>query len=171
MTTLDQLLEPTKPVSKSTIESRSAPVSFSPVTRVNGSEAEKGGKKKKKKKDNNDHDHDDHNNDHNNDDNNDHNRDSSGRLVKGHGAGGRPKGVKNKMTAIATAVLSDSTGAIVKRCVELALEGDPASMKICMDRIMPVGRGTKLAGGEGISVNIIVDQIKDIEGSVLEEAV
>tara|TARA_B100001079_G_C16302999_1_gene466408 strand:+ start:211 stop:714 length:504 start_codon:yes stop_codon:yes gene_type:complete len=167
MTTLDQLLEPTKPVSKSTIESRSAPVSFSPVTRVNGSEAERGGKKKKKK-DNNDHDHDDHNND---DHNNDHNRDSSGRLVKGHGAGGRPKGVKNKMTAIATAVLSDSTGAIVKRCVELALEGDPASMKICMDRIMPVGRGTKLAGGEGISVNIIVDQIKDIEGSVLEEAV
>ena len=166
MTTLDQLLEPTKPVSKSTIESRSAPVSFSPVTRVNGSEAERGGKKKKK--DNNDHDHDDHNND---DHNNDHNRDSSGRLVKGHGAGGRPKGVKNKMTAIATAVLSDSTGAIVKRCVELALEGDPASMKICMDRIMPVGRGTKLAGGEGISVNIIVDQIKDIEGSVLEEAV
>ena len=165
MTTLDQLLEPTKPVSKSTIEGRSAPVSFSPVTRVNGSEAERGGKKKKK--DNNDHDHDDHNND----DNNDHNRDSSGRLVKGHGAGGRPKGVKNKMTAIATAVLSDSTGAIVKRCVELALEGDPASMKICMDRIMPVGRGTKLAGGEGISVNIIVDQIKDIEGSVLEEAV
>ena len=162
MTTLDQLLEPTKPVSKSTIEGRSAPVSFSPVTRVNGSEAERGGKKKKKK-DNNDHDHDDHNNDHN--------RDSSGRLVKGHGAGGRPKGVKNKMTAIATAVLSDSTGAIVKRCVELALEGDPASMKICMDRIMPVGRGTKLAGGEGISVNIIVDQIKDIEGSVLEEAV
>ncbi len=161
MTTLDQLLEPTKPVSKSTIEGRSAPVSFSPVTQVNGSEAEKGGKKKKK--DNNDHDHDDHNNDHN--------RDSSGRLVKGHGAGGRPKGVKNKMTAIATAVLSDSTGAIVKRCVELALEGDPASMKICMDRIMPVGRGTKLAGGEGISVNIIVDQIKDIEGSVLEEAV
>ena len=159
MTTLDQLLEPTKPVSKSTIESRSAPVSFSPVTRVNGSEAEK---------DNNDHDHDDHNND---DHNNDHNRDSSGRLVKGHGAGGRPKGVKNKMTAIATAVLSDSTGAIVKRCVELALEGDPASMKICMDRIMPVGRGTKLAGGEGISVNIIVDQIKDIEGSVLEEGV
>jgi len=167
MTTLDQLLEPTKPVSKSTIEGRSAPVSFSPVTRVNRSEAERGGKKKKKKKDNNDHDHDDHNND----DNNDHNRDSSGRLVKGHGAGGRPKGVKNKMTAIATAVLSDSTGAIVKRCVELALEGDPASMKICMDRIMPVGRGTKLAGGEGISVNIIVDQIKDIEGSVLEEAV
>jgi len=162
MTTLDQLLEPTKPVSKSTIEGRSAPVSFSPVTRVNGSEAERG-VKKKKKKDNNDHDHDDHNNDHN--------RDSSGRLVKGHGAGGRPKGVKNKMTAIATAVLSDSTGAIVKRCVELALEGDPASMKICMDRIMPVGRGTKLAGGEGISVNIIVDQIKDIEGSVLEEAV
>jgi hypothetical protein len=159
MTTLDQLLEPTKPVSKSTIEGRSAPVSFSPVTRVNRSEAEK---------DNNDHDHDDHNND---DHNNDHNRDSSGRLVKGHGAGGRPKGVKNKMTAIATAVLSDSTGAIVKRCVELALEGDPASMKICMDRIMPVGRGTKLAGGEGISVNIIVDQIKDIEGSVLEEAV
>jgi len=154
MTTLDQLLEPTKPVSKSTIEGRSAPVSFSPVTRVNGSEAEK-----------------DNNDDHNNDDNNDHNRDSSGRLVKGHGAGGRPKGVKNKMTAIATAVLSDSTGAIVKRCVELALEGDPASMKICMDRIMPVGRGTKLAGGEGISVNIIVDQIKDIEGSVLEEAV
>ncbi len=154
MTTLDQLLEPTKPVSKSTIESRSAPVSFSPVTRVNGSEAEK-----------------DNNDDHNNDDNNDHNRDSSGRLVKGHGAGGRPKGVKNKMTAIATAVLSDSTGAIVKRCVELALEGDPASMKICMDRIMPVGRGTKLAGGEGISVNIIVDQIKDIEGSVLEEGV
>jgi len=166
MTTLDQLLEPTKPVSKSTIESRSAPVSFSPVTRVNGSEAERGGKKKKKK-DNNDHNNDDHNND----DNNDHNRDSSGRLVKGHGAGGRPKGVKNKMTAIATAVLSDSTGAIVKRCVELALEGDPASMKICMDRIMPVGRGTKLAGGEGISVNIIVDQIKDIEGSVLEEGV
>ena len=158
MTTLDQLLEPTKPVSKSTIEGRSAPVSFSPVTRVNRSEAER---------DNNDHDHDDHNND----DNNDHNRDSSGRLVKGHGAGGRPKGVKNKMTAIATAVLSDSTGAIVKRCVELALEGDPARMKICMDRIMPVGRGTKLAGGEGISVNIIVDQIKDIEGSVLEEAV
>ena len=154
MTTLDQLLEPTKPVSKSTIEGRSAPVSFSPVTRVNGSEAEK-----------------DNNDDHNNDDNNDHNRDSSGRLVKGHGAGGRPKGVKNKMTAIATAVLSDSTGAIVKRCVELALEGDPASMKICMDRIMPVGRGTKLAGGEGISVNIIVDQIKDIEGSVLEEGV
>jgi len=167
MTTLDQLLEPTKPVSKSTIEGRSAPVSFSPVTRVSGSEAERGGKKKKKK-DNNDHDHDDHNND---DHNNDHNRDSSGRLVKGHGAGGRPKGVKNKMTAIATAVLSDSTGAIVKRCVELALEGDPASMKICMDRIMPVGRGTKLAGGEGISVNIIVDQIKDIEGSVLEEGV
>lgn len=92
---------------------------------------------------------------------------TTGRFLAG--AGGRPKGAKNKMTAVAKAVLSDNTGAIVQKCVDLALAGDTGAMKICMDRILPVGVAGKLNRGDGggIAVNIVVENLKDIEGKVV----
>ena len=51
---------------------------------------------------------------------------------------GRPKGSQNKTTLLAQAVLDGQAQALVKKAVQLALEGDLACLRICLERLVPL---------------------------------
>jgi hypothetical protein len=50
---------------------------------------------------------------------------------------GRPAGSRNAATEMAQALLDGEADALVRRCVELALDGNPAAMKLCVERLVP----------------------------------
>jgi hypothetical protein len=64
--------------------------------------------------------------------------------VSGNPAG-RPAGSRNAATEMAQALLEGEAGALIRKCVELALDGNPAAMKLCLERLVPRrGRSIKL---------------------------
>jgi len=50
---------------------------------------------------------------------------------------GRPKGNRNRATVMAQALLDGEAEALIRKVVQLALEGDPACLRICLDRLVP----------------------------------
>lgn len=64
---------------------------------------------------------------------------SAGRWQAGQSGNpnGRPKGRRNKVTAFAEALLEGEATAIVRRLIDGALQGDPACLRLCIDRIAP----------------------------------
>lgn len=57
---------------------------------------------------------------------------------------GRPKGSRNKRTALAQAILDQYMEPIIKKCVSKALEGNPQALALCMERILPTFRGSSV---------------------------
>ena len=51
--------------------------------------------------------------------------------------GGRPKGALNKSTILAQSLLDGEAEALVKKVIQLALEGDLTCLRICMQRLVP----------------------------------
>jgi hypothetical protein len=49
---------------------------------------------------------------------------------------GRPRGSRNRKTLLAQQLLDDEAGALVRKVLEMALAGDPAAMKLCIDRVV-----------------------------------
>jgi hypothetical protein len=49
---------------------------------------------------------------------------------------GRPKGVPDKRTAL-RALLEPHAEALVKKAVQLALNGDTTALRLCLDRLIP----------------------------------
>jgi hypothetical protein len=54
---------------------------------------------------------------------------------------GRPKGARNKSTVAAEALLDGESESLTRRCIDLAMEGDPTALRLCLTRILPVKRG------------------------------
>lgn len=50
---------------------------------------------------------------------------------------GRAAGSKNKATLLAEQMIGDEAEQIIRKCIDMALAGDPVAMKLCVDRIMP----------------------------------
>jgi len=50
---------------------------------------------------------------------------------------GKARGTLNKVTRAAQALLDGEAEALTRKAVDMALEGDRAALKLCMDRIMP----------------------------------
>jgi hypothetical protein len=88
-------------------------------------------------------------------------RDRRGRFLRGASGNpvGRPPGIMNQATRDAAALLSGDAGALTRKAIELALAGDIAALRLCIDRIIapqkeqpiafampPIG---KLGGGAG----------------------
>src|ERR1051325_12051192 len=57
---------------------------------------------------------------------------------------GRAAGSRNKKTLAAEAALFDHAQELVKNLVDRANRGEPAAMRLAMERIPPVGRGRPL---------------------------
>lgn len=53
---------------------------------------------------------------------------------------GRPRGSRNKTTLLARELLDSYAEPLARKCVVMALQGDPKAMQLCMDRILPVRR-------------------------------
>src|SRR6516162_1404306 len=51
--------------------------------------------------------------------------------------GGRRRGSRNKATLAAAALLEGEAEALTRKAVEMALDGDPTAMRLCMERVLP----------------------------------
>jgi len=51
--------------------------------------------------------------------------------------GGKKPGTRHRITLLAEKLLDKDAKDLVKKCIEMAKEGDGPSMRICMDRILP----------------------------------
>jgi len=62
-----------------------------------------------------------------------------GRWEKGRSGNpsGRPKGVFNKTTLAAQALLDGEAERITRICIQQALRGNPAALKLCLERLVP----------------------------------
>lgn len=63
-------------------------------------------------------------------------RDGRGRFASGNP--GRLRGSRNKVTALAQQMLHDAAGRLTEVAIEQALLGDPAALKLCLGRLLPV---------------------------------
>src|SRR5215472_4734591 len=65
-----------------------------------------------------------------------------GRFAKGHSGNsqGKPRGARHSYTRLAEAMLEGEAEGLIRKLVELALAGDVAALKICVDRIVPAHR-------------------------------
>ena len=50
---------------------------------------------------------------------------------------GKPIGTRHRATQLAENLLDGQTEELVQKCVEMALSGDGAAMKLCLDRLIP----------------------------------
>jgi hypothetical protein len=65
-------------------------------------------------------------------------RDRRGRYVKGVSGNpaGRPVGILNEATRAAAVLLNGEAGALTRKAIDLALAGDIAALRLCLDRII-----------------------------------
>jgi hypothetical protein len=49
---------------------------------------------------------------------------------------GKPKGTRHKATQLAETLLDGQTEELIKKCVDMAMGGDGAAMKLCLDRLI-----------------------------------
>jgi hypothetical protein len=50
---------------------------------------------------------------------------------------GRPRGSRNRRTIIVEELLDESAGELTRAVIALAIAGDPAAQRACMDRLVP----------------------------------
>lgn len=50
---------------------------------------------------------------------------------------GKPKGVRNRSTLAAEALLDGEAEQLTRKAIELALAGDTVALKLCLERILP----------------------------------
>src|SRR5260370_3302865 len=60
-------------------------------------------------------------------------------FAKGHSGNpaGRPRGSRNQATRLAEALLDGEAEALARRAVGLALDGDAAALRLCLERVVP----------------------------------
>jgi Family of unknown function (DUF5681) len=50
---------------------------------------------------------------------------------------GRPKGSRNKTTVALEKILDGDAESILRKAIEMAQDGDPTVMRLCLDRVLP----------------------------------
>ena len=53
---------------------------------------------------------------------------------------GRPRGSRNATTLALEALLDGQANALTQKAIDLALAGDMAALRLCLDRILPPAR-------------------------------
>lgn len=69
---------------------------------------------------------------------------------------GKPKGTKNHATRLAESLLDGDTEKLTRKAVELALSGDTAALRLCLERILPPRKSRP--------VNITLPEAKTVDG-------
>ncbi len=80
---------------------------------------------------------------------------------------GRPVGSVNKFTALSRELMSAKGPEIVKKVIDMALEGDRTCLKMCMDRILPTTKAVELRSQEGKG-NVIIN-VGGLTEKIVEE--
>lgn len=84
--------------------------------------------------------------------------------------GGRQPGCRNRASLAAEALLDGEADALTRRAVELAIEGDPTALKLCLERILaprrervvrfalpPIASAADIAGAMGAVAAAVAD--------------
>lgn len=71
---------------------------------------------------------------------------------------GRPAEARNRATVIAQALLDNEAEALAAKAVEMALAGDGAALRLCLDRLVPPRRE--------VPVSISIPTVKSIADAV-----
>jgi hypothetical protein len=50
---------------------------------------------------------------------------------------GKPKGTRNRATMVAEQLLDGEAGALTRKAIELAKDGDTTALRLCIERILP----------------------------------
>ena len=58
---------------------------------------------------------------------------------------GRPRGARNRATMLMQNLLADDAEAIWRKAIEMAIAGDLAAIRLCMDRLAPVRKDEPVA--------------------------
>jgi Family of unknown function (DUF5681) len=71
----------------------------------------------------------------------------AGHFAKGQSGnpGGRPKGSRNATTIALETLLDGQATALTQKAVDLALAGDMAALRLCLDRILPPRKDSPVA--------------------------
>ena len=80
---------------------------------------------------------------------------------------GRPVGSVNKFTALSRELMSAKGPEIVKKVIDMALDGDRTCLKMCMDRILPTTKAVELRSQEGKG-NVIIN-VGGLTEKIIEE--
>src|SRR5450631_4897529 len=66
-------------------------------------------------------------------------KEQAGRFARGQSGNpdGRPKGSRNATTLALETLLDGQATALTQKAIDLALTGDMAALRICLDRILP----------------------------------
>jgi hypothetical protein len=70
-------------------------------------------------------------------------RNPDGTFAKGNP--GRPKGVRHKATRIVEELLDGEAEALTRKAIDLALAGDMAALRLCVERIAPPRKDTPVS--------------------------
>ena len=82
--------------------------------------------------------------------------------------GGRPKGALNKATLATQALLDGEAEALTRKAVELAKDGNPMALRLCLERLLPPRRDRpisftlpKIKGAEDLlqALNAILEAV------------
>jgi hypothetical protein len=55
---------------------------------------------------------------------------------------GKPRGARHRATVAAEQLLAGEAKALTRKAIELALQGDTTALRLCLDRVAPVRKGT-----------------------------
>ena len=53
---------------------------------------------------------------------------------------GRPQGSRNASTMAAEKLMEGEAEAITQKCVDMAMDGDPTALRLCLSRLLPIKR-------------------------------
>lgn len=64
-------------------------------------------------------------------------RRADGTFAPGNALGGKTKGARSRITRAVEELLDGEHEALTRKCIERALDGDMAALRLCLDRIAP----------------------------------
>lgn len=66
-------------------------------------------------------------------------RDENGKWTRGHSGNpaGRPRASRNHVSALCDDILEESAEDLTRIAVQLAIQGDPIALRLCLDRLVP----------------------------------
>lgn len=79
---------------------------------------------------------------------------------------GRPRGSRNKATLLFEALLEGETEALTQKAIELAKNGEPAALRLCLERIYPPRRDTPVAFRLPSDLTLV--NLGEVTGSILQ---
>ena|ERR1041385_8472705 len=95
-----------------------------------------------------------------------------GRFPKGVSGNpaGRPRGSRNRSTLFIESLLDEEAETLTRKVIELAKEGDRASLRLCMERLLPIrkDRSIQISLGPTETLQEILTRIGQVFAAITE---